>query len=157
MADGNDSIASQIPICSKSFRTLSAVLDATAEEKRAHLTTALADQIGRFRVWTQNIGAHHWTGKSSLDYRLRDASHIKIRVIRYLKELNGQLVEGMHLSDYLQHLTSHRYPSNVGFRIVPFALQLKPAFTQIEIYRYSHLFPVVFHSSTHSPLNLYRI
>jgi hypothetical protein len=32
------------------------------------------DELGRLRVWAANIGAHQ-SGQSSLDYRLRDASH----------------------------------------------------------------------------------
>lgn len=35
---------------------------------------AWGDELGRLRVWAANIGAHQ-TGQSSLDYRLRNASH----------------------------------------------------------------------------------
>ncbi|KAL4929904.1 uncharacterized protein BDV17DRAFT_51795 [Aspergillus undulatus] len=51
------------------------------------------DEIGRLRVWAGNIGAHQ-VGQSSLDYRLRDASHLKgettkllNRMLRVLREL----------------------------------------------------------------------
>jgi hypothetical protein len=44
------------------------------------------DELGRLRVWAANIGAHQ-TGRSSLDYRLRDASNIRDQIIRLLKGL----------------------------------------------------------------------
>ncbi|RAL00412.1 uncharacterized protein BO80DRAFT_315184, partial [Aspergillus ibericus CBS 121593] len=44
------------------------------------------DELGRLRLWIANIGAHQ-SRQSSLDYRLRDASHIKDQVIRVLRRL----------------------------------------------------------------------
>lgn len=44
------------------------------------------DELGRFRVWVSDTGAHQ-TNQSSLDYRLRDASHIRDQVIRLLNQL----------------------------------------------------------------------
>lgn len=46
----------------------------------------LTDALGRFHIWSGNIGAHR-KGKSSLDYRLREASHIRDRVIDLLRNL----------------------------------------------------------------------
>lgn len=43
------------------------------------------DELGRLRVWVANIGAHQ-TRQSSLDYRLRDASHIKSQIVRLLEQ-----------------------------------------------------------------------
>ena len=48
------------------------------------------DQLGRLRVWTANIGAHQ-TGQSSLDYRLRDASHIRQLIVKLLEDLSQTL------------------------------------------------------------------
>ncbi|KAH8803309.1 hypothetical protein F5884DRAFT_650479, partial [Xylogone sp. PMI_703] len=45
-----------------------------------------ADELGRLRVWAANIGAHQ-SGQSSLDYRLRDASHIRDQTIKLLRRL----------------------------------------------------------------------
>jgi hypothetical protein len=50
------------------------------------------DELGRLRIWAANIGAHQ-TGQSSLDYRLRDASHIKDQIIRLLERLRRLLVD----------------------------------------------------------------
>jgi hypothetical protein len=51
---------------------------------------AWTDELGRLRVWAANIGAHQ-VGRSSLDYRLRDASHIKGQVIQVLHGLDSLL------------------------------------------------------------------
>jgi hypothetical protein len=50
------------------------------------------DELGRLRVWAANIGAHQ-IGQSSLDYRLRDASHIKDQIIRLLERLQRLLID----------------------------------------------------------------
>src|SRR5271156_5178006 len=50
------------------------------------------DELGRLRVWAANIGAHQ-IGQSSLDYRLRDASHIKDQIIRLLERLQRLQVD----------------------------------------------------------------
>lgn len=44
------------------------------------------DERGRLRVWASNIGAHQ-LGQSSLEYRLRDASHIKSQIMELLRGL----------------------------------------------------------------------
>ncbi|EGU86053.1 hypothetical protein FOXB_03457 [Fusarium oxysporum f. sp. conglutinans Fo5176] len=54
----------------------------------------MADQQTRFNVWAGNIGAHR-TGLSSLDYRLRDSSHIKDQVLSLLKDLI-ELIQDAH-------------------------------------------------------------
>lgn len=48
----------------------------------------------RFKVWCGNIGAHQSGTRSSLEYRLRDASHIRKQVVRILISLSGSLVDG---------------------------------------------------------------
>jgi len=50
------------------------------------------DQIGRFRVWAGNLGAHHPTrSRMSLDYKLKEASHIRNTVVELLEELHTTL------------------------------------------------------------------
>lgn len=53
---------------------------------------AWTDELGRFRVWAANIGAHQ-QGLSSLDYRLRDASHIQSQISRLLTALEESLID----------------------------------------------------------------
>lgn len=50
------------------------------------------DELGRLRVWAANIGAHQ-TRQSSLDYRLRDASHIKSQIVRLLEQFQELLTD----------------------------------------------------------------
>ncbi|PGH30734.1 hypothetical protein GX50_06496 [[Emmonsia] crescens] len=52
----------------------------------------LQDEYGRLRVWTGNIGAHK-SGRSSLEYRLRDASHIRAQIALLFDALTGSLSE----------------------------------------------------------------
>jgi hypothetical protein len=57
------------------------------------------DELGRLRVWAANIGAHQ-TGQSSLDHRLRDASHIKEQTLRVLQRLQRTTED---INDVLHH------------------------------------------------------
>ncbi|KAK3388381.1 hypothetical protein B0T20DRAFT_365211, partial [Sordaria brevicollis] len=54
------------------------------------LQPSVKNVLGRFRVWSSNLGAHR-TGRSSLDYRLRDASNIRAHVVKLLNDLLGCL------------------------------------------------------------------
>ncbi|KAM0797365.1 hypothetical protein BDR22DRAFT_780021, partial [Usnea florida] len=51
---------------------------------------AWEDELGRFRIWAANIGAHQ-TGCSSLDFRLRDASHVRAQIMKLLESLLRKL------------------------------------------------------------------
>ncbi|KAI1179693.1 hypothetical protein F4777DRAFT_574519 [Nemania sp. FL0916] len=46
----------------------------------------IGNQLAKFKLWAGNIGAHR-TGRSSLDYRLRDSSHLRAQVMRLLYDL----------------------------------------------------------------------
>ena len=48
------------------------------------------DELGRLRMWAGNIGAHQ-SGQSSLDFRLRDSSHIRDKIISLLEDLPQRL------------------------------------------------------------------
>lgn len=54
------------------------------------------DAFGRFRLWVGNIGAHR-KGRASLDYKLREASHIRDRVIELLQNLETVLREALEI------------------------------------------------------------
>lgn len=51
------------------------------------------DERGRLRMWAANIGAHQ-IGQSSLEFRLRDSSHIRQQIIKLLNELLHRLNDG---------------------------------------------------------------
>lgn len=94
--DGPDTIASTVPLvssCLKAFKILSSALDDIDILDQFPLRKAIDECNGRFRIWSGNIGGHQ-TGKGSLDYRLRDASHIKTRVLRLLEDLVELLSDG---------------------------------------------------------------
>ena len=50
------------------------------------------DELGRLRIWAANIGAHQ-IGQSSLDYRLRDSSHIRLQIVKLLGGIEERLHE----------------------------------------------------------------
>jgi len=53
------------------------------------------DQLGRLQVWAAHSGAHRAeTSKLSLDYRLREASHMHSRISGFLAELDRDLHQG---------------------------------------------------------------
>ena len=85
-------IASLVAVSLHSFQEFSHLVR-TADQDLLISPAALADQIGRFRVWVSNIGAHR-RGKSSLDFRLRDASHMRKNVTDLLEDCNMLLGEG---------------------------------------------------------------
>ena len=53
---------------------------------------ALEDEIGRFRVWSGNLGALQ-KGHSSLDYRLRDSPLLSSNALKFLEELQDNIKE----------------------------------------------------------------
>ena len=50
------------------------------------------DELGRLRLWAANIGAHR-TGQSSLEFRLKDSSHIREQVANLLLDLGQTFQE----------------------------------------------------------------
>ncbi|KAI0425059.1 hypothetical protein F5Y09DRAFT_335293 [Xylaria sp. FL1042] len=54
----------------------------------------VSDQLSKFKLWAGNIGAHRM-GRSSLDYRLQDSSHLHTQVVRLLDDLITSLNEGL--------------------------------------------------------------
>ncbi|KAK6376165.1 uncharacterized protein PV06_02118 [Exophiala oligosperma] len=71
--------------CLRDFNALLGRGDLAAHEIEVPMNL-WKDELGRLRVWASNIGAHQ-TGQSSLDFRLRDASHIKDQTIKLLQRL----------------------------------------------------------------------
>lgn len=85
------SISSSIIACLKSFNEF---IENIKHLQRSNGTDIVSgpweDELGRLRVWAANIGAHQ-TGQSSLDFRLRDASHIREQIIKLLQGLLRRL------------------------------------------------------------------
>lgn len=84
---GNISIATSFRQCLESFEKLVANL----EESHLAFTQGTPfsmweDELGRLKVWAGNIGAH-LEGQASLDFRLRDASHIRQNIADLIQDL----------------------------------------------------------------------
>lgn len=84
------SLALQYAHCEKSFYKL---LQSLKKLNDQAVVQRLLDEFGRFRVWAGDTGAHQ-TGRGSLDYHLREASHIRTELTELLEELNKDLEEG---------------------------------------------------------------
>lgn len=85
----------------RSFQSLSQILSATQNSDDPHYDlarlvdiSALEDEIGRFRVWSGNLGALQ-KGHSSLDYRLRDSPLLASNALKLLGELESNLNESI--------------------------------------------------------------
>ena len=87
------SIATSIIACLKSFNEFIIEIKKPPSRNISELgliPTAWEDELGRLRMWAANIGAHQ-TGQSSLDFRLRDSSHIREQVLKLLQDLLQRL------------------------------------------------------------------
>ena len=85
------SISAILVPCLKSFNQLQEQVERLDYSREAEVSAASwRDELGRLRVWAANIGAHQ-TGQSSLDFRLRDASHISKQVTKLLRDLEQSL------------------------------------------------------------------
>ncbi|KAF8454292.1 hypothetical protein BDZ91DRAFT_562247 [Kalaharituber pfeilii] len=98
------SITSCYEACFQGFRRLISVLGGGAaanvlsqstEELQQRLET-VHEQLGRFKMWAGNAGAHR-SGKMSLDYRLREALHVHRQVVRLLEDLEHALEEAIRI------------------------------------------------------------
>lgn len=92
------SISSSVVASLKAFNALIEKLNSTDPED---LPEALPigqweDELGRLRMWAANIGAHR-TGQSSLDFRLRDASHIRNQILKLLKYVEASIGSAQEL------------------------------------------------------------
>ena len=85
------SISSILIPCLKSFNELQEQAERPDYSYEKEVSSvSWGDELGRLRVWAANIGAHQ-TGQSSLDFRLRDASHISKQVTNLLGDLDQSL------------------------------------------------------------------
>lgn len=98
MAAQGPTISTQVKGCLELNRDLIQSLKTPQIELPDGVQLSLNDQKDRFAVWCGNIGAHR-TGTSSLEYRLRDASHIKDNVIDLLGELEGLINDAKEIID----------------------------------------------------------
>ena len=65
----------------------------TTVEQLQDIQVSLQEQLGRFKMWAGNAGAHQ-KRKMSLDYRLREAPHLYGQIVSLLEDLESALNEG---------------------------------------------------------------
>ncbi|KAI3316708.1 hypothetical protein HD806DRAFT_517004 [Xylariaceae sp. AK1471] len=87
-------ISTRVVQCLRLFRD---VLDFPSGEND-DLYQPLLEEFARLKLWTGNIGAHQ-SGRGSLDYRLRDASHLRDLVLGLLSDLENVLQEVPSIPD----------------------------------------------------------
>lgn len=87
------SVAMQVHACLDDFQgVLTSKANTEPYLTRKLPLVSLQDKVGRFRLWCGNSGAHR-SGIASLDHKLREASHIRDRVISLLRNLSFALQE----------------------------------------------------------------
>lgn len=88
---GDVSIAQDVRICFEDFeKAIKSLAVAQPHVKQKIPPDGLKDELGRFRIWSGNIGAHR-TGRGSMDYKLREASHIREGVLDLLRNASETL------------------------------------------------------------------
>ena len=85
------SIKTSYDACRRAFDDfVEFIEDPTKENPEELRIQTWRDELGRLRMWAGNIGAHQ-SGQSSLDFRLRDSSHIRDKIITLLEDLPQRL------------------------------------------------------------------
>ena len=98
----NSAIATRCGDCSALFHQLStAIQNNLSDSINLHQITEtfVQDELGRFRVWLGNVGAHR-SGRISLDYRLREAANTRDSVLELLADLGDNIREGRSISHF---------------------------------------------------------
>ncbi|KAI1171672.1 hypothetical protein F4777DRAFT_45119 [Nemania sp. FL0916] len=81
-------ISEHVLQCLDKFQVTTSELDKSSDA----FGQKLHDSFALFKLWSGNIGAHR-KGRSSLDWRLRDASHLRDLIISLLTDLDSSLLE----------------------------------------------------------------
>jgi hypothetical protein len=85
-------VADEVAASLDMFHAVIKTLDGTTSEVGDQHASYIKE-FDRYKIWVGNIGAHR-RGQSSLDYRLRDASHIRDTVLALVLSVKQNLIEG---------------------------------------------------------------
>jgi hypothetical protein len=97
--EGVEDLQTPVPIeslaydCLTHFRALIREINTHQRDLAELSAIAIEDQIGRYQIWAGNLGALR-TGRSSLDYRLRNAAFVAGNISRLLQSLTDVLKRG---------------------------------------------------------------
>lgn len=86
-------ISSRVDACGRGFLSLAERLTDTPQFAAQIGPQDVTDEFDRFKLWAGNISAHR-KGRRSLEYRLRDAAHLKIETQNLLTALQESFVDG---------------------------------------------------------------
>jgi hypothetical protein len=87
------SVAHHVHSCLLDFQEVYSKLSKARPSIKTKLAPAIIkDVLGGFRLWSANVGAHR-IGRGSLDYKLREASHIRDQVIKLVQSTKAVLHE----------------------------------------------------------------
>jgi CRISPR/Cas system CMR-associated protein Cmr1 (group 7 of RAMP superfamily) len=90
-----------------SFKTLTSTVQCDHAQ-----VSQVSSYLARFKLWAGNLGAHRRSGGGSLEYRLRDASHIRKLVISLLQDLCRSIEQGIDFLSSIKRkiLTTSQLP-----------------------------------------------
>lgn len=86
-------ISAHVDACARGFIGLATVLTNEPHFAMQARPETINDEFDRFKIWAGNIAAHR-KGRRSLEYRLRDAAHLKVETHNLLKALQDSLADG---------------------------------------------------------------
>ncbi|ETS78936.1 hypothetical protein PFICI_08789 [Pestalotiopsis fici W106-1] len=89
------SIANVVSVCLDQFDEISEAAS-LLQPQLLGLSGTINDERDRFSVYVRNIGAHQ-TDRRSLDFRLRDASHIRSQIFSLLQSMQESLQDAKNL------------------------------------------------------------
>lgn len=92
-AKPDPSIFSLFEACTRRFSDLEKAIS-SAQELNEFTSTEFYNERERFNIWTNSSGAS-LIGGASLDFRLREATDLRLRVLDRLTRLNVSLAQGM--------------------------------------------------------------
>jgi hypothetical protein len=89
----NPHISAHVDACARGFISLAMALTNEPHFAVQIRPDMINDEFDRFKIWAGNIAAHR-KGRRSLEYRLRDATHLKVETHNLLKALQDSLADG---------------------------------------------------------------
>jgi hypothetical protein len=101
-------IPSQVSACGRSFHDLSEALPKAPRFAAQVKSTEIVDEFDRFKGWAGNIAAHR-KGRRSLEYRLRDAPHLKEETRHLLTALQDSLHNGRYSPHEHSNIKAKKY------------------------------------------------
>ncbi|KAG9233447.1 hypothetical protein BJ875DRAFT_378597, partial [Amylocarpus encephaloides] len=92
------SVATHFTSCLDEYEHLISILTLSESPLCSQISLpSVQDELGRFKVWAGNIAAHK-TGRSSLDFRLRDATPLRERIVGLLRDMMELLQEACQIT-----------------------------------------------------------